>query len=383
MKRLTIRTRLTVLYGGLFLGAGVILLALTYVLLSQQLPGAIGFAVTDPPSGVPPQDAVMLADLPIRIREAALEQFVTQGSISLAVVTVVAVGLGWLMAGRALAPLHAITETAGRIARADRPGRGLHERIVLDGPGDEIRELAETFNTMLERLDRSFDGQRRFVGNASHELRTPLAINRALLEVAVSRPGAGEEVRRLGETLLSVNARHERIIDGLLTLADSENEVTARVPVDLAEVAAHVVELASPKLPCRLTLDPAPTAGDPVLLERLVHNLVENAIRHNEPDGWLSVHSGRSGSGVVLTVENTGPVVPRYEVDGLFEPFRRLSGARLAGADRGFGLGLSIVRAVARAHGGRVTAAPRDGGGLRVTVTLPGPVTLSGPVDPA
>jgi signal transduction histidine kinase len=233
-----------------------------------------------------------------------------------------------------------------------------------------VQQLADTFDTMLEHLDRSFDGQRRFVANASHELRTPLAINRTLIELAITRPDAPAPTRQLGDSLLTVNARHERLIDGLLTLADSENEVTERIPVDLADVAGHVVEQTTGDLAVRSTLDPAGTVGDPVLLERLTQNLVENAVRHNEPGGWLAVRTATVDGVATLEVTNTGPVVPEYEIESLFQPFRRLD-SRVDG-ERGFGLGLSIVRAIARAHRGEATAVPRPEGGLTVTVTLPG-----------
>jgi signal transduction histidine kinase len=275
------------------------------------------------------------------------------------------------VAGRALRPLHRITETAGRIATANSAGRGLHERIALTGPADDVQQLADTFDKMLEHLDRSFDGQRRFVANASHELRTPLAINRTLIELAITQPDAPVPTRQLGDSLLTVNARHERLIDGLLTLADSENEVTDRIPVDLAEVARHVVEqAAAAELVVKSTLEPAPTAGDPVLIERLTQNLVENAVRHNEPGGWLAVRTATIDGVATLEVTNTGPVVPEFEIESLFQPFRRLN--IRADGERGFGLGLSIVRAIARAHRGEATAAPRATGGLTVTVTLPG-----------
>jgi signal transduction histidine kinase len=392
MKRLTIRARLTLVYGGLFLLAGAVLLGVTYVLLQQQLPRPLGVTITSteqpttfqtPVPGNAPFAVVGGGDrlTASEFRSTALRQLLVQGGIALLVVGAATVALAWLISARALQPIHRITETARRIGgTSDGAARGLHERIALGGPRDEVRELAETFDAMLERLDRSFDGQRRFVANASHELRTPLAINRALVEVAVTRPGAPDEVRQLGESLLAVNGRHERLIDGLLTLADSENEMSERAPVDLAEVAEHVLEESLPALRgTGLTLRPphlatAQTAGDPVLLERLVHNLVENAVRHNVPGGWLTVESAASAGSVSLTVTNTGPVVPRYEIEMLFQPFRRRSGERTGGLERGFGLGLSIVRAVARAHGGTVSASPRsaeDGGGLVVTVCLP------------
>jgi signal transduction histidine kinase len=284
-------------------------------------------------------------------------------------VTVLGVWAGWLMAGRTLRPLTEITATARRVA-----DRNLHERIGLSGPRDELRELADTFDDMLARLDASFDGQRRFVANASHELRTPLAVNRTLLEVAMGRPGAPPELVDLGETLLEVNDRHERLIDGLLTLARSEQAVADPVPIDLAEVATRVHEqFASDARTAALSFDlggtPAPTAGDPVLLERLAQNLVENAIRHNVEAGWVTVTTSSSVDHAVLTVANTGPVVPAVEVARLFEPFRRLTDR--VGSAHGTGLGLSIVRSVARAHGGDVAAQPRAGGGLVVDVTLP------------
>jgi signal transduction histidine kinase len=391
MKRLTLRARLTLVYGGLFLLAGAVMLAVTYVLLAQQLPrpgtfvktGAVGDATFQ--SSVPTQPPFIAGGgnriTATEFRSEALQQTLIQGGIALLLVGLATIALSWLIAGRTLQPIHRITETARRIGGTrDGAARGLHERIALDGPRDEVRELAETFDAMLERLDQSFDGQRRFVANASHELRTPLAINRALVEVAITRPGAPAEVRQLGEALLAVNGRHERLIDGLLTLADSENEVSERSPVDLADVAGHVLETASSAVQdAGLTLrepalEPAATAGDPVLLERLVHNIVENAVRHNAPGGWVAVESGSHNGSVTLTVTNTGPVIPRYEVETLFQPFRRRSGERTGGLDRGFGLGLSIVRAVARAHGGSVAATPRaaeEGGGLVVSVDLP------------
>jgi signal transduction histidine kinase len=388
MPRLTIRGRLTLIYGGLFLLAGVVLLGVTYVLVSQQLPGNVMIAAGErvpggapatksplPPGSGPSVELQTYARQVVRdTRNNALQSLLTQGGIALGMVTVVAVGFGWLVAGRALQPLHRVTETARRIADAPAADRGLHERIGLDRPDDEIKELADTFDVMLERLDNSFDGQRRFIANASHELRTPLTLNRALLEVAVHRKGASPEIRQLGDTLLEINARHERLIDGLLLLARSEGATVERAYVDLADIAEHVVAQVPPgPVTVRYELAEAPTTGNPVLLERLAQNLIENGVRHNiGAEGWVQVSTGRQPDGTVqLVVGNTGPVVPRYEMPKLFEPFHRLGADRLATAP-GVGLGLSIVRAVARAHGGDVRAEPRDGGGLVVTVTLPG-----------
>ncbi|MEV4318476.1 ATP-binding protein [Actinocrispum sp. NPDC049592] len=380
----TTRGRLTAIYGGLFFLAGAILVAVTYLLVWQILN-------RNAPK-IPDSEAlqVMLSRLQISIsgrqtdlnqladvirnvqeqqRSDVLNSLLLQGVIAVVAVGMIATFLGWVLAGRALRQVQRITETAKRIAGS---GRGLHERIDVSGPHDEMTELATTFNAMLERLDSSFDSQTRFIANASHELRTPLAVKRALIEITVSRPGTSQDARDLGDSLLEVNARHERLIDGLLTLADSENALTERSPVDLAEVAAAVCEqLSAPGVTLRdAVLEPAPVVGDPVLLERLTQNLLENALRHNVAGGWASVSTCISNGHSLLTVSNTGPVVRPYEIEVLFQPFRRLDRERVAG-ERGFGLGLSIARAVSRAHGGDVTAVPREGGGLDVTVRLP------------
>jgi signal transduction histidine kinase len=392
VKRLSLRLRLTLIHGGLVLLAGVLLLGVTYVLINQRMGQLFGAAITDRQLSpelfaerrAASQDADQLRQFVARVQEEArdnaLNSLLTQGGVALVVVSLIAVAFGWLIAGRSLQPLHQITATARRIAGAETAGRGLHERIALHGPRDEVRELADTFDLMLERLDRSFDGQRRFVANASHELRTPLALNRTLVELAISRPDAAPATRQLGETLLAVNERHERLIEGLLTLADSESGLVDRTPVDLAEVATHVADQAAAQvadqaaagagLAIRRESAPARTVGDPVLLERLTQNLVENAVRHNvATGGWVSVSTGSVDGWALLSVSNSGPVVPPYEVEAIFQPFRRLRQERVEG--RGFGLGLSIVRAVAHAHGGRAVAVPRDGGGLTVTVSLP------------
>ena len=388
--RLTIRARLTLVYGGLFLLAGVLLLGVTYVLVSQRLPqGEHTLIESGPGPGGTPGPVERLGEPPAldgdrsepvytrivgQTRQDALDALVTQGGIALAVVGAAATALGWLVAGRLLQPLHRVTETARRIAGAPDADRGLHERIALDGPHDEIKELADTFDVMLERLDHAFDSQRRFIGNASHELRTPLTLNRTLLEVAVDPAVTSPELAQLRRTLLAINDRQERLIDGLLLLARSEREIPERSYVDLADIVEHVVAQVPPG-PVTVEAEPgeAPTMGNSVLLERLVQNLVENGVRYNVAEGgWVRVTSGPGPAGSVLVrVANTGPVVPRYEVSGLFEPFRRLDTDRPAGGPPGAGLGLSIVQAICRAHGGQVHAEPRPGGGLVVTVTLP------------
>ncbi|MGW0586628.1 sensor histidine kinase [Streptosporangium sp. NPDC002607] len=391
-RRITLRARLTLIYGGLFLVAGIVLLGATYTLFSQQLTSrtkVITIGRSTPTADVmygPPsatrldaeQTEQWMRQQQSTLHEAATTSMLTLGGIALVVVGGAAAGFGWLVTGRVLAPLHQVTETARRIAAAPAADRGLHERIALRGPDDEVKDLADTFDVMVERLDRSFDGQRRFVANASHELRTPLTLGRALVELAMHRKSASEDVKQLGENLLEINTRHERLIVGLLLLAGSENEITERLPVDLADVLSHVVAQCAPEagqagIEITEHAGEALTLGDALLLERMVHNLVENGVRHNAKEGgWVRATSRvRADGRAEVEVSNSGPTVPPYELPALFEPFRRLGAERMVTA-KGAGLGLSIVRSVARAHGGEVAARPRAGGGLVVTVTLPG-----------
>ena len=381
----TIRMRLSLLYAGAFFLAGVALIAFMYLFLGQVLEQQ--FMIRTAP-GMPPLEDIASPNefeqgrriVDVMIRRARVDTLQTVLIASLVIVvmlTAMAGVIGWLVAGQALQPLRNITATARRVA-----DRSLHERIALQGPRDEIKDLADTLDEMLERLDRSFDSQRRFVANASHELRTPLTIARTLIEVALLDAGTDEKTRQLGATLLAVNKRHEKLTDGLLTLASSEQGFGDFHRVDLADIASHATaELEPMAMKVGVTLDarvaPSPIQADAYLVERLVQNLVENAIQYNVPQaGWVRVRGAPSGSTAELVVENSGPVIPPHEIPGLFEPFRRLSATdRLAGttagtAVRGAGLGLSIVRAVARAHGGDVQATPRDGGGLVVRVTL-------------
>jgi len=374
--RVTIRLRLTLLYAGAFFIAGTVLIALMYLTLSQVINHQA--ASTGTLQHLSPDLGHVFRAESQRQRADILSTMLAASLVLLAVVGLGAGGVGWLLAGRVLRPLQQVTATARRVA-----DRSLHERIALQGPDDEIRDLADTFDAMLERLDRAFDSQRRFVANASHELRTPLAINRTLIEVALEDANASASMRQLGANLLAVNQRHERLIDGLLTLAGSSERITDPTQVDLADVARHVVmqsqggaEAAGVNV--RGDLTPAPVTGDPVLLERLAWNLIDNALRYNAPDhGWVTVTTGVTGAAAHLTVENTGPLIPAYEVPGLFEPFHRLRTTEaLTDSDglsigRGAGLGLSIVQTVARAHGGQVHAVPRDEGGLVVRVLLP------------
>jgi signal transduction histidine kinase len=384
--RPTIRIRLTLLYGGMFLIAGVLLLTIIYLLAAQALHegSRLPFRILDVESqltsnacpslaGTMGSDELMrrLGECTDEQRAHALDELLRRSLLALLGLAVVAFAFGYMMAGRVLAPLGRITRTARQVAGSD-----LHKRIELEGPDDELKELSDTFDEMLDRLDRAFTAQQRFVANASHELRTPLAINRTLLEVQLADPEATPELQQLGKTLLATNERSEQLVEGLLLLARSENEIVDRKPVDLAEVASQAVEQTRAEaqakgVEIRGARRPAYVQGNGVLLERVALNLVQNAVRYNvAADGWVEVATEAQHGHALLTVENTGPAVPAYEVDNLFEPFRRLRSER-TGSDKGVGLGLSIVRSVVRAHGGVVGAEPREDGGLTIRVVLP------------
>ncbi|MEV6116977.1 HAMP domain-containing sensor histidine kinase [Streptomyces sp. NPDC052109] len=386
--RPTIRIRLTLLYGGMFLIAGILLLSIIYLLAAQAISTGnqplfkiVSFDNLKVSSNQCP--AINTTSLPLsdfndaiahcvdQQRQAALDNLLSRSLLALLGLAVIAFAFGYAMAGRVLSPLGRITRTARAVAGSD-----LSRRIELDGPDDELKELADTFDDMLERLQRAFTAQQRFVGNASHELRTPLAINRTLLEVHLSDPNAPVELQQLGKTLLATNERSEQLVEGLLLLARSDNQIVERKPVDLAEVATQAIdqvhaEAEAKGVKIRGERKPVVVQGNGVLLERIALNLVQNAVRYNvAEDGWVEVTTEVQHGQAVLTVTNTGPVVPAYEIDNLFEPFRRLRTER-TNSDKGVGLGLSIVRSVARAHGGHIGAQPREGGGLVMRVTLP------------
>lgn len=379
-----IRTRLTLLYAGAFFVAGALLVALMFFYLQISLshrPANNARALFDQAvdqrglGRMPVIERVVdtISEQAARERRETLRAMLVFSLASLGVVGLLAGLIGWLLAGRVLAPLHDVTATARRVADLH-----LNERISMTGPDDEIKVLADTFDDMLERLDRAFDGQRQFVANASHELRTPLAINRTLIEVALDDSETPESTRRLGETLLAVNHRQERLIDGLLVLASSQRRLETRTRVNLAEVTERAIGAAraaadTAGVSLVADLHPAVTVGDSTLLERLAGNLIDNAIRYNSSDGWARVVVAMRGDRAVLVVENSGPVVAPGDVAGLLEPFRRYGAdghdSRTGG---GTGLGLSIVRSIATAHGGALRPTARQDGGLVVEVELPG-----------
>jgi signal transduction histidine kinase len=381
--RLTLRARLTLLYVAVFFAAGLILLVANYAVVSRSLETSLpdfiatvaappdrteagGAQVSRPLGGVTPEQ---IATSETQFRDDTLKSLLQQSSLALLLVGIVAAAAAYAIAARTLAPVHAITATARRVA-----SQNLHERIGLTGPRDEIIELAETFDDMLDRLDATFSSQRRFVANASHELRTPLATSRALLEVALADPDAPEQLRAVGGQLLAVNARSEQLIEGLLVLARSENDLTERADVDLAAVVEHATdglesEFTDAGVTLRQGLQTAVVRGSAVLLERLAVNLLQNAARHNVAGGGATVRTMAEHGSAVIEVTNTGAVIPADAAGQLFEPFHRHGEERLSG--HGVGLGLSIVRSVARTHGGDAVAASRPGGGLVVRVTLP------------
>lgn len=378
---LTIRMRLTLLYGSIILLAGCVMIVMFYVIFRHALPtDAIrdvikaarlrspnGTVALRLPSGqvLNRHDLIALRKGWARHRAHTLDLLAVACLCALVVIAVGSLVLGWVVAGRVLRPINHITATARRVA-----DRSLHERIGLGGPRDELKDLADTFDAMLERLDASFDSQRRFVANASHELRTPLATNRTTLEVALAQHKVTPPVRDAIETVLSTNLRNERMIEGLLTLARSDSQAIERVSVDLSDIAAEAVEqtaaeAAAAGITVEATPEPALVVGDAVLLERLALNLVRNGIRHNNPGGWVMVITGSTGDDMELIVSNSGPVVT--DVEAIFEPFRH---AR-TGNDDGVGLGLSIVASVVRTHHGSLVVDPRPDGGLTVRVRLP------------
>lgn len=380
LKRPSARLRLTALFGTLFLVAGALLLSLTYVLVRQTLPqpgdgiafiqkGTTGDLFTSPLSsvGTAPATATQLVG---QAQQQVLSTLLLESGVALVLMAMISVLVGWIVAGRVLAPVHQITATARRLSQAN-----LHERIALTGPDDEIKELADTFDAMLARLDAAFESQQRFVANASHELRTPLATQRALVDVNLADPNASPaQLRATLEKIGTVTDESERLIASLLTLAKSQRGIARRAPVDLADLMRTLLSEMSPNgggpLEMRLDLGSVELTGDRALLRRMVGNLLDNARRYNLPGGWIAVRTGTENGAAVLEVSNSGEKIPAAATGSLFEPFRRLDHDRV-NDHGGVGLGLSIVQAIAVAHGGDATAQALEEGGLAVSVRMP------------
>jgi signal transduction histidine kinase len=416
--RWTLRLRLTLFYGALFLVAGAGLLTITYELvanspsatsrnavlfsksrfarLPQPLPnpgGGPGLIVAQGRSGggkvqlqayagkvsatfrkVTAAQQVQLQQLAgkaqvvlHRQQSAQLGALVTRSAIALGIMAILSIGLGWLMAGRALRPVRTMGARARGISE-----RNLHERLALEGPDDELKELGDTFDELLARLESAFESQRRFVANASHELRTPITVERTLVEVALADPDATvESLRGTCTRVLAASEQQERLIEALLTLARSQRGLVSRDALDLGAVAGEVLQGVRPSgVRVESELGQALTTGDCALVERLVGNLLDNALRYNlERDGWVTVWTGVRDGRPTLEISNSGPVVPATQTGELLEPFRRLDGERTD--TRGAGLGLSIVAAIAVAHDAGLRPTPRPDGGLDVEVSFP------------
>ena len=372
----TIRLRLTALYGTVFLITGAGLLTVGYLLVRSNLRqrdlrdelARRGLRLNSSVRQVETSPYVkQLHAYEHQLLNQALHRLLLEFVVALVVMTLISAVIGWVLAGRALAPLRKIIATAQRVS-----GENLGERIALRGPADELRELADTFDRMLTRLDGTFASQRHFVANASHELRTPLAIMRTEVDVALADPEASvRELREMGEAVRDTVDRCERLIASLLLLARSEAAAGHAEPVDVAALAADCItdlwaRAQEAQIEIRDDLQPAWTTADPGLLERLVGNLIDNGIHHNVPGGYLQVTTRSEGDQVELVVANGGAVIAPERVAELAEPFRRLDRSV-----RGFGLGLSIVRSIATAHRGTATLTALPTGGLEVRVSVP------------
>ena len=421
--RHTVRFRLTLLYGGLFLLAGIALLAITYALVLHSTDGASGIGVisqsgttgvsgatasqfgttgvsgstsaatpiaegtTIRPTGAgaayeakslgltaSQANAVVIQLVQVAQSQAGsvLHQFLIQSAIALGIMAALSIGLGWLAAGRILRPVRTIIKATRQISASS-----LHERLSLGGPDDEIKELASTIDALLARLEATFQAQRQFIANASHELRSPLARQRVLSQVALADPEATvESLKRAHERVIASGDQQNRLIESLLVLARGQAGLSTRTPFDLTELvdaalASRAEEASRLGLTVESDLDPAPVDGSAQLAERLVANLLDNALRHNVPGGRIKVSTGTRQGRVVLTVINTGPLIPTEDAARLTQPFQRLGANRLTHPPNGLGLGLAIVEAVANTHGATLELRPRLGGGLIAHVRFP------------
>jgi signal transduction histidine kinase len=373
--RWTVRLRLTALYGALFLLSGAGLLAITDTLASNGpvvvhlVPGRNGArpSLSNPAAN----QAQNGGGLTPGQKAAEVHHLVAVSAIALAIMAVISMVLGWIVAGRVLRPLRTMTAAARRISEDN-----MHERLAVPGPGDELKDLGDTIDGLLGRLEDAFTAQRQFVSYASHELRTPLTLARTLLEMTLSDPRPTVAAyRKTCEEVLAAGIQQERLIEALLTLAHSQRGLDHREPVDLAAVVGKVLRAREPDATHRglemlASVSAAPALGDASLLERLADNLVENALRYNVPHGWVNIQVGVSGGLPTLTISNTGPVIPADQTARLLQPFQRLPASRSAD-DKGLGLGLPIVAAITKAHHATLTAKPGPHGGLDIQIRFP------------
>jgi signal transduction histidine kinase len=382
--RLTVRARLTLLYTGLFALCGAVVVAVSYALVAQlgvsgrgshpspsRLAGFVARCRSErlfahPDSPIFAKCNVALQQLGAQQqRDLTLSHLLQYSLITLAVVGALAAILGWIAAGRVLGSVHRITAAARAASE-----HNLTARVALGGPRDELRELAETFDDMLGRLQTAFEGQQRFIANASHELRTPLAVMRTTVDVVLDNPNSTrEDLRSMAADIRGAVEHAEHLIEALLILARNERGLTVHEEIDLATVAEDVLDSARlGDQRVHATLEPAVISGDPVLAEHLIANLVDNAVRYNVAAGDIWISTGSMAGSSRLIVANTGPVISPTDADRIFQPFQRLSNRT---SQDGVGLGLAIVASIAATHGGTVTAHPRNDGGLSVRVTIP------------
>jgi signal transduction histidine kinase len=382
--RLTIRARLTLIYTGLFAVCGAIVVAVSYTLVARlgvqgegQGPSFSELATfaarcQSEQTNIHPNNALIakcnaaLQQLGAQHqRDATLSHLLEYSLITLGVVIALAAILGWIFAGRALRPVHRITAAARAASE-----HNLSARVALSGPRDELRELSDTFDEMLGRLQTAFEGQRQFIANASHELRTPLAVMRTTVDVVVGNPDSTpDDLREMAADIRVAVDHAEHLIGALLILARNEHRLAVREAVDLATVAEDVLDAAALNdRRVHATLEPAVISGDPVLTEHLITNLVDNAVRYNAAGGDIWISTRTAAGGIQLIVANTGPIISPTDAERIFQPFQRLNDRT---SHEGFGLGLAIVASIAVIHGGTVTALPRIDGGLSVTVTIP------------
>lgn len=361
------RLRLTLLYSGMFLALGTLLIAIILLLVWRgDVIGSSSVSAAVPVgAGGPVQDAVT------HQHSADIARLLAVSWLTLAFTAAISAPLGWFAAGRMLRPLRQMTTSARSISAGN-----LHDRLALTGPADEFKQLGDSFDELLARLEAAFAAQRRFVANAAHELRTPLTLERTLLQVALADPNASvASLRATCEELLAAGRGQERLLEALLTLATSERGLEHRERLELSALTERALsrveaEIESRQLHLKPALHPAEVSGDQPLIERLIANLLDNAISHNYEDGWIAVETAHESDCAVLRVANSGPVIYPGEVEPMFEPFRRGGGDRTKAGGH-HGLGLSIARAIVRAHHGDISAAPQPGGGLVVTVSLP------------
>jgi signal transduction histidine kinase len=378
-----IRLRLTLIYWSLSLVSAAGLLALTDWLTALRLSPAgsarrlaeartqYAAAKISRVLGMSQSAARHLVAQAAADRASALHTVLVVSAIALAVMLVASAGVGWLFASRALRPLRVITWQARRIS-----AENLNDRLAMDGPRDELRDLADTFDGLLARLEAAFAAQRQFAANVSHELRTPLTLQRSIVEVALSdRDATAESLATACRRVLAAGEHQERLIEALFTLAKGQHGLEHHEPLDLAAVASEILlsrqaEAERADLTVATALCHAPASGDLPLVERLMDNLMNNAIRYNKPGGRIEISTGTDGLEALFVVINTGPVIGQQDIDRLFEPFQRLGPPRTGDHD-GLGLGLPIVSAIATAHYATVAARTQPGGGLRVETRFP------------